>query len=233
MKAITRITFTDEYGEKFFGEGPARLLPHSADPDVSLGCVIMASGLGKRFGGNKLMADFHGEPMISRALAATEGIFAQRIVVTRHKDVADFCQDKGVPALLHDLPYRSDTVRLGLESLDQAAHSTFSDHIQGCMFCPGDQPLLRHETIAELAVAAQNDPHFIWRVAFEGTPGTPVLFPEWAFSELKSLPQGKGGGYLAKKYPEQVRLVPVRDWYELKDVDTPEDLSALLKLQDM
>lgn len=27
-----------------------------------LGCVIMASGLGKRFGGNKLMADLMGSP---------------------------------------------------------------------------------------------------------------------------------------------------------------------------
>ena len=29
-----------------------------------LGCVIMASGLGTRFGGNKLMADFDGQPLI-------------------------------------------------------------------------------------------------------------------------------------------------------------------------
>ena len=29
-----------------------------------LGCVIMATGLGKRFGSNKLMADFCGKPMI-------------------------------------------------------------------------------------------------------------------------------------------------------------------------
>lgn len=28
------------------------------DPAPALGCVVMASGLGRRFGGNKLMADF-------------------------------------------------------------------------------------------------------------------------------------------------------------------------------
>ena len=26
MKAVTKVTFLDEQGEKFFGEGPARLL---------------------------------------------------------------------------------------------------------------------------------------------------------------------------------------------------------------
>ena len=31
-----------------------------------IGCVIMASGLGKRFGGNKLMADFQGKPLLQQ-----------------------------------------------------------------------------------------------------------------------------------------------------------------------
>ena len=39
------------------------------------GCVIMASGLGKRFGGNKLLARLKGRPLIQYALDATEGIF--------------------------------------------------------------------------------------------------------------------------------------------------------------
>ena len=39
------------------------------DPAPALGCVVMASGLGRRFGGNKLMADFCGVPLIANALA--------------------------------------------------------------------------------------------------------------------------------------------------------------------
>lgn len=35
-------------------------------PVLPVGCVIMASGLGKRFGSNKLMADFNGKPLITR-----------------------------------------------------------------------------------------------------------------------------------------------------------------------
>lgn len=42
-------------------------------PLLPIGCVIMASGLGKRFGSNKLMADFNGKPMIYRILSATDG----------------------------------------------------------------------------------------------------------------------------------------------------------------
>lgn len=298
MKTVTKIMFLDENGEKFFGEGPCRLLrlveetgslrcaaasmemayskalklikqaeaalgypltQRSAGgrdgggstltaegkaflgqyeayrdaciasnlalydryfPKRTLGCVIMASGLGKRFGGNKLMADFHGQPMIARALAATEGLFDRRVVVTRCADVADFCRIQGVKVVLHGEPYRSDTVRLGLEAMGD---------VGGCLFCPGDQPLLRRETVAALISAWKEEPDAIWRPGFEGQPGAPILFPKWAFPELRALPQGKGGGVLAAKYPERVRVLPVRDKYELMDVDTRETLTELLE----
>ena len=82
----------------------------------TVGAVIMASGLARRFGSNKLLADFGGEPMLCRVLRATEGI-SPRIVVTRSEDVHRLCVSLGVPVLLHTLPHRSDTVRLGLDAL--------------------------------------------------------------------------------------------------------------------
>lgn len=189
-------------------------------PYGKLGCVIMASGLGIRFGGNKLMAPFRGEPLICRALSATEDIFHRRVVVTRHEDVAALCRGRGMETVLHDLPHRSDTVRLGLEAVGA---------VDGCLFCPGDQPLLRRETVAALALAAENGWAFIWRTAFEEIPGSPVLFPAWTFPELTKLPEGKGGGFLVKKYPERLRTVSVRDRYELMDADSPEDLAFLVE----
>ena len=91
----------------------------SGTPGLRLGCVIMASGMGTRFGGNKLMADFGGAPMIARILQATDGLFARRVVVTRHADVAAFCLDApqlaGVPdgnGLLVDLPADGLPVRV-------------------------------------------------------------------------------------------------------------------------
>ena len=189
-------------------------------PEKTAGCVIMASGLGKRFGGNKLMADFHGQPMIARALAATEGLFARRVVVTRHADVAAFCRAQEVEVVLHDQPSRSDTVRLGLEAVGD---------VTGCLFCPGDQPLLRRETVAGLVFAWEQEPNAIWRTGFGEQPGAPILFPKWAFAELRTLPEGKGGSFLVKKYPERVRVRPVRDPYELVDVDTRETLRELLE----
>jgi len=184
-----------------------------------LGCVIMASGLGTRFGGNKLMADLNGRPLLAWVLDATKGVFDRRVVVTRHGDVAGLCRDWKVETVLHDLPSRSDTIRLGLEALGEG--------LDGCLFCPGDQPLLRRESVRAMALAAAREPGFIWRLAWAGVPGAPVLFPRWTFGELRSLPPGMGGSAVVQKYPGQVRMVPAQDAAELMDADRPEALERL------
>ena len=188
------------------------------DPFGSVGCVIMASGMGRRFGGNKLMADFHGQPLLCRALEATEDLFSRRIVVTRHADVAALCRARGVEALVHDLPHRSDTVRLGLEAVGD---------MERCLFAAADQPLLRQETVAALALAAANEPEAIWRPVCGDVPGSPVIFPGWAFPALRSLPEGRGGSFVIKSHPQRLRVLSVRDGDELRDADTPEELAAL------
>ena len=42
---------------------------------MKLGCVIMASGEGKRFGSNKMLADIYGEPLIARTIDSVPGGF--------------------------------------------------------------------------------------------------------------------------------------------------------------
>lgn len=187
-------------------------------PFGNMGCVIMASGLGKRFGGNKLMADFGGYPMIERALRATDGIFARRVVVTRSEEVAQYCESRGTEVILHTLPGRNDTVRLGIQMMEGT---------DGCLFCQGDQPLLSRETVASIVLAAKNVPGAICRPICGDEAGAPMLFPKDLYDALRQLPEGKGGGYIAKQHPEQGLTIRIQDPYELMDVDTQEDLARL------
>ncbi len=188
-------------------------------PHGRTGCVIMASGMGVRFGGNKLMAPFHSKPMIAQILRATDGIFARRIVVTRHADVRTYCEALGADVLLHDLPGRNDTVRLGLAAVGEGTDA--------CMFCPADQPLLRRSTVSALAMTAAGDPGMIYRAAFDGVPGAPAVFPAWAYPALSALPPGKGGGVVMKQYPDRVRTLGALDAWEMTDADTEEILREL------
>lgn len=185
------------------------------------GCVILASGLGVRFGpGGKLLVPFHGRPLLGRALDATAGLFREnrRIVVTRSEEAAAFCRSEGVPVRLHALPNRSDTIRLGLEALGNP---------EGCLFCPADQPLLTAETVQALLFCAAHDPGAVWRPAHKGEPGAPVFFPQCLLSRLKTLAPGQGGRSILRDSPCPVRLLDCPDGRELADIDTPAALAAL------
>lgn len=164
------------------------------------------------------MADFHGKPMIQRALDASETLFTKRVVVTRDERIAALCREQNVDVVLHALPHRSDTVRLGLQALGE---------LDACMFLPGDQPLLRRETVAMLLECRNEHPDCIIRPGYEDTEGSPVLFPSWAFPELLDLPEGKGGGVVIKNHLHAVYRVSVADPFELADADTPEMLETL------
>ena len=294
MKTVTRITFWDEKGEKFFGEGPAKLLrgiektgslrAAALDMDMAytkalkilknaenalgfsltkrtaggksgggsvltdegvawlikyeeyksacekanqelfrefypqVGCVILASGLGVRFGSNKLLADFNGKPLFMRALEISEGFKNNRIVVTRHKEISEICQDKGVRVILHDLPEKSDTIKLGLEALGD---------IDACFFLPSDQPLLKSETLNNMVKEWGDDKEKIIRPFSGGTPGAPVLFPKWCFQSLLNLPKGKGGVWVVKENPEKVKAFEIENQLELIDADTKETFEFL------
>ena len=200
---------------------------------LTVGCVIMASGLSRRFGANKLLADFCGQPMLCRAFAATAApSISARIVVTRSEEVQALCRAQGVPVLLHSLPGRNDTVRLGLSAL-LAQHP----ELTGCMFLPGDQPLLRRATVDQLLTAFAQTQKETERVIFRlGAPagngpdplvGSPVLFSNGFFPELLTLPEGKGGSVLLHKYPTLVHTACIAQPEELADTDTPAALAQL------
>ena len=199
---------------------------------ASTGCVLMASGLSTRFGSNKLLAQFDGQPLLCRAFAATDTPqLSARIVVTRSAQVQALCKAQGVPVLLHALPGRNDTVRLGLSAL-LAQHP----ELTGCMFLPGDQPLLRRATVDQLLTAfaqTQKETERVilrlgWRAGgAEPLLGSPVLFGSGHFDALRALPEGKGGGVVIRQHPGCVRAVYAQSAEELEDADTVERLEAL------
>ena len=192
-------------------------------PARSIGCVIMASGKSRRFGSNKLLAEIGGRTLLERILDVTDGdIFAGRVVVTGNEDVRKICESRGVDVVFNGFPGRNDTVRLGTE---------YMHRMDGCIFCPCDQPLLKRESLQNMAEAFSADAECenrIFRLSFGKRIGAPVLFGRNYFSELCSLPPKRGGSYLMEKYAGEVRLIQAADEAELDDIDTQEDMAELL-----
>ena len=137
------------------------------------------------------------------------------------------CKKYGIPVLHHAHPLRSDTVQLGLEYLLPRFPA-----MSGCVFLPGDQPLLTRKTLCCMVSAFCAEPDRksqIFRLCEpqSGTPGSPVLFGADYFEELRSLPEGRGGGVVVKRHAEKVTLFPARHPAELMDADTPDVLAEL------
>ena len=210
-------------------------------------CVIMASGEGKRFGSNKLLAFFRGAPLYHGILKATTPLFKAApqessprdlLVVTRHMEIAAWCRENGVRVLLHDLQERNQAIRLALAALNCADGCTAAEPLpddstaseslpDGCLFCPADQPLVTEKSIDRMIKAFQKAPDRIIRLSYQGTEGSPVLFPASLFPELAALPPGTGGREVIRRHPELVTAVEAQFPEELKDVDVPEALREL------
>lgn len=225
----------------------------------SISCIIMASGMSKRFGTNKLLASFNNNTLFKNAINISRFVsFGKTLAVTRHDELVQICEREHIHCIKHNMPYRNDMVRLGVSHILRETHKHKSCCTQGILFLPSDQPLITKTSLQLLCLLFiyYNSSHFacnstdkssnanndysnndysnnnnnnnkICRLAFNENAGAPVIFPACYYNELLTLPQGKGGGFIAKKHPAQVVLVPAQDEYELYDIDTPDDLIRL------
>lgn len=187
--------------------------------NIKIGLVIMASGLGKRFGRNKLVEELIDRPLIKWILDSTDNLFDKRVVVTRSDEIKNLCDGWNIKCITHNFPGKNDTVRLGISEL--------MDDIHYCFFVPGDQPLITRKSIEKLIEEAEKYKDVIVRSKYENIVGAPVGFPKRFFDELLKLPEGKGGNWIVNNNRERVRFVEVDNEFELWDVDTVSDLERI------
>ncbi len=184
---------------------------------MRLGCIILAAGKSVRFGGNKLLAPLAGKSLLEHTLEAIPlPCFSQVVAVVSDPEVETLCRRHGVKTVAYQGGPQSQSIRLGLEAIQDA---------DGCLFILGDQPLCSSDSIRCLVSAFQAQPQVVHRLAYQGQPSSPTLFPAHLFPALKKL-TGEHGGMAA------VGDTPV--WYseaagpqELWDADTPEKLSRI------
>lgn len=189
-----------------------------------LGCVVMAAGEGRRFGpvaGGKLLAPLGGVAVLERAVRSVPAEVYDIVVVSRWPAVRDLCRRLGVPCAPPEDGERSATVRSGIAWLGPRP---------GYLFLPGDQPLVRAASLRAMAAELAAEPRAIVRLAWDGRPASPVLWPGDCRAGLASLTGRSGGTSLLRRYPElakRVRLVRATGPEEICDVDSPDDLERL------
>lgn len=189
---------------------------------MKLCSVVLAGGVGERFGGNKLGVHLAGKPLLTYALAAAAAASDDIVVVVgtgvevaelafawaslNHKTVrivAATDQSEGMGASL----------RAGLDALDAET--------EGAFVFLGDMPFVPVSIIPLLADALARGAPAV-APAFEGVRGHPVLLGRRLIARRSLLAGDRGAGALLSREPGLV-LIETHDDGVVLDIDTPLD----------
>lgn len=179
--------------------------------------LVLAAGSARRFGGDKLVAPFRGEPLVHHAIRAARAAPVERVIVVcgPHLTTGDWDGFPSVDALRIDSAGLSDSLRAGIGA---------SEDCHGAFVFLGDMPLVPWH-IAHRLLDALGD-SFAAIPRYQGRNGHPVLLSRRAFDEVARLSGDEGAGRLLNKRGD-VAFVEVDEETILLDVDRAEDLVRL------
>jgi molybdenum cofactor cytidylyltransferase len=194
------------------------------DDSLTVGGVVLAAGRGTRFeGGNKLLANVDGTPIVRRAAetlrrSAVDELLA---VVGHEADrVMDALDDLDVSVRRNEnyAAGQSTSVRTGVD----AARDADWDAV---VFVLGDMPFVRPSTVDALRTAYESGDGSIVAPAYEGQRGNPVLFGRRHYDALADVSGDRGGRRLIETHENAV-LVDTDDPGVTRDVDYRADLAS-------
>lgn len=180
-----------------------------------INAIILASGLSKRMGVNKLLLPLGNSTVINHFLRHFPYKLFQKIIfVFSDRQVGDIAAQFPVFLCHNDSPEygKSRSIHLGLEVC------TASD---GIMFAVADQPLLKSTTIYKLVNEFKMNSTSIILPEVDGRPGNPVIFPADCAAELQQLRGDSGGRQVIQQHLKRVRSIPFESADEFVDIDTP------------
>ena len=193
-------------------------------PAADTAIILMAAGIGRRFGGNKLLAPFHGRPLWEyaweRAVEAKKKLGIQVLMVSGYQPLL---QAPEVIPVCNDLPLlgASHTVRLGVKEAEKMG-------MQYAVFMVSDQPMLKTSSLKRLIEA--REPGKIVCLSKDGRAGNPVVFHRDFFPELLALTGDRGGKMVMHRHMDAVKWVEADEMSELTDIDTAASADAVQQL---
>lgn len=193
----------------------------------SVSGIILASGLSRRMGTDKLLLTVNGIPLIERVIAAaSQAGLEETILVCSNETIASIGRKYGMKIVDNTDPQlgQSRSVRLGVEN-----SSRLSD---GFMFFVGDQPFITAEIINRLIG------RFMWEDCsavvplYNGKKGNPVIFSSSLREKLTSLNGDSGGRVLLEGLEGKIATVEFDDEKSGFDIDTREEYERVIRVED-
>ncbi|MDX1452719.1 MAG: nucleotidyltransferase family protein [Oleiphilaceae bacterium] len=183
--------------------------------------VVLAAGASRRFGGIKQLAEFDGQPLLSRALRVAKSNCARPwLTLGAHADqIHAELALSGVEVLLVDRWQEGMAA-----SLRKAVATAQQNNCEGMIVLLADQPLITKSDVERLhALALENPRVAVMSRYASGQLGVPAYLPARYFSQLSALAGDEGARKVLRNEP--VRTVDVEE--RGRDIDTREELDLL------
>lgn len=190
-----------------------------------IAALILAAGLSRRMGANKLLATVGGRPLVSHAVAAAIASQADPVLlVTGHEaDRVRAAVTEGPVTFVHAADHAA-----GLSASLKAGLSALPDDLDGVVVLLADMPRVTSGHIDRLIAAySPIDGRGICIATHRGRRGNPVLWDRRYVEEMLDLTGDTGAKALFTTHADQVCEVEMPDDGVLLDVDTPEALAAM------
>lgn len=138
---------------------------------MKIGLILLAAGLGRRFGGCKLETKINDKSIIEYILSnIPRNDFTQIVIVAANEYILSVAEKYGISGIINDQPELSisQSVKMGTEQVKKA---------DAYMYCVCDQPLLTKETIQGMIKEYENGT--ILALSHNNKRGNPVIFPSY------------------------------------------------------
>ena len=198
---------------------------------MKVSLIYMASGFGKRYGTNKLITEFQGEPLYLHGLLSLQKaaklleedkIQCKLFLISQYERVLSGSFDR-VPEAERIFNEDSDQ---GITASLKLGTEVSRKDTDAFLYFVADQPCMRGETIAEFVRGFLKSCNGIGCVCAKGHRGSTNLFSRKYKTELLALEGDQGGRQIMQKHPEDIWMMEV-DERELRDIDQPSDLRQL------
>ena len=185
--------------------------------------LVLAAGAGKRFGGQKLLAELHGTPILQFPLDLAHAAGLRPVVVVLGRDVPAFERAltwRDEIRVVNPRPVEgiSTSVRLGLAAIARTEATR-------AVVLLGDQPRLSAAQLDAILATPVHESRPIVVPRYSGVPGNPVLLERAAWPLAAQLRGDSGMAQLFATNPGLVRYVDIDG--ANPDIDTAADLAAL------
>ena len=180
--------------------------------------IILASGLSRRMGKDKLLLPVDGIAIVERVMqAAAASLLDDIVVVYQNPAVCTLAERYRIR------PVHNPDSAQGQSASVKAGVLAALPQTQAYMFLTGDQPFITATTINRLIVAWRAETSLILVPVYKGKRGNPAIFPAACRLKLLALEADTGGRSVMDQVPDMVRCVSMPDADAGIDIDTPAE----------